>query len=155
MRDETWTYNVSQKQRKTVRIRAEQTVYAIGRLRQEYEGYKIFVWGHSEGAGVANLVDEQVDGIITTGHQCGRGASGSTEIRKDVPLLAIMGPNDRYIKWNLGFTTHGNLQELCAATFHPPKWNYLIVERMGHAAPLSNSEVKTAVDQFFGTSGKP
>ena len=51
-------------------VRMKQTAYALWRIRETYPNAKILVWGQSEGAGIANRINEKVDGIITTGAPC-------------------------------------------------------------------------------------
>lgn len=126
-------------------VRLQQAKHAVARIRADYPGHKIVVWGHSEGGNTANQMDAHVDGVITTGQSCGFRNYGWTKIREDVPLLAIMGGNDPYLAW------HGNLEGLCKRLFKSPKWKYLIVEGEGHRPPVRNRAVRQAVLELLSS----
>jgi alpha-beta hydrolase superfamily lysophospholipase len=68
-------------------LRLDQSIRAIKELRTKHPESKLYIWGHSEGAGVANLIAERVDGVITTGYQCGFRSNGFTWIAPNVPLI--------------------------------------------------------------------
>src|SRR5262249_30046498 len=84
-------------------IRIAQTKRVLEQVRQQYPGSRIYVWGHSEGGGVANLIDEKLDGIITTGYQCGFRSTASSRIRNDVSLLALIDGKDGYLEGAVKF----------------------------------------------------
>ena len=133
-------------------IRKRQAKFAIARVREEYPGVPIFVWGHSEGGGVVNLLDVQVDGIISSGYQCGYRSTGITYIRRDVPFLALQGTDDFNISESLEYSVYLSLQSLCAAVMRSPQWRRVEVQGMGHTAPRSYPAVLEAVNQFLGIS---
>ena len=135
--------------KKIYSIRLHQAEYAIKKLRIEYPNSKIFVWGHSEGGGVANMIDENVDGILTTGYQCGFRLTGRTEISEDVPLLAIIGTSDQYVRESLRLLKADSAHEFCELVFRSPRWAFTIIEGMGHNPLIYHPEVKEAVDSFF------
>ncbi len=126
-------------------IRDRQTKYALKQIRTEYLGKTIVVWGHSEGGGVANLIDEKVAGIVTTGYHCGYRNRATTQIREDVPFLAIMGTRDSYMPAALAST--------CARVFQSPAWEYMIVDGMGHQPVVRRHEVREAVASFLKRLG--
>ncbi len=131
---------------KIYEIRKKQTAYSLRRIREAYPNAKILVWGQSEGAGVANRIDEKVDGIITTGAPCWR----VTKIRTDVPFMVIQGTDDRFIEvwqWH-SQSYYGSLEERCKRAKKSSLWRYVIVPGMGHSAPLRfvESEVSEFLD---------
>jgi dienelactone hydrolase len=130
-------------------IRDRQAALAIERLRSTYPTSKLLVWGHSEGGGLANLVTATVDGIITTGYQCGYRSTGRTWIRSRVPLLAIMGTADPYVIDALRFTPVSSAEGLCQMVFSSAKWRAVIVPGMPHAASLDWPQVGEALDRFL------
>lgn len=134
---------------KIYQIRAKQAAFAIERLRSTYPTLKLLVWGHSEGGGVANLVTATVDGIITTGYQCGYRSTDRMWIRPDVPLLAIMGTADPYIRESLFFSRPSSLEQLCRTILTSPKWQAVIVPDMAHEASLDLVEVRDALGRFL------
>ena len=126
-------------------VRDRQAKHALEQIRMEYPGKPIVVWGHSEGGGVANLIDEKVAGIVTTGYHCGYRNRGTTQIREDVPFLAIMGTKDSYMPAGLAPT--------CARVFQSPAWEYVIVDGMGHQPVVRRREVQEAVASFLERLG--
>ena len=130
-------------------IRAQQTALAIERLRATYPTAKLLVWGHSEGGGVANLVTAPVDGIITTGYQCGYRATSHTRIRPDVPLLAIMGTADPAISEILFFHRASSADDLCRMVLSSPQWHAVIVPDMAHEPVLDRPQVRDALSRFL------
>ena len=126
-------------------VRKKQTAYALRRIRETYPNAKILVWGQSEGAGIANRIDEKVDGIITTGAPCWR----ATKIRTDVPFMVIQGTDDRFIEvwqWH-SQSYYGSLDERCKRAIKSSLWRYLIVPGMGHSTPLRH--VRREVGEFL------
>lgn len=130
-------------------LRARQAAVAIERIRLRYPTSRLIVWGHSEGAGVANLLTSPVDGIITTGYQCGYRSTGRMWIGPMVPLLAIMGTADPYIVEAVQLAKVTSAEDLCRAVFTSAKWRATIVPGMPHAASLDRPEVRAALDRFL------
>lgn len=133
-------------------FRERQAALAVERLRSTYPTSKLLVWGHSEGSGVANLMTATVDGIITTGYQCGYRSTGRTWIRTSVPLLVIMGTADPYVIDALRFAPVSSAEGLCQMVFSSPKWRAVIVPGMPHAASLDRPQVRETLDRFLDTT---
>lgn len=131
-------------------IRARQSKRAIQELQRKYPDKKLYIWGHSEGAGVANLLDDRVDGIITSGYQCGFRSTAGTRINPDVRLLAIQGTTDRYIQESLRYTSFSSLDRLCEHVFRSQNWRRVVVQGMGHQPDARRRELKKAVNEFLG-----
>jgi poly(3-hydroxybutyrate) depolymerase len=131
------------------RVRARQAAFAIERVRSTYPTSRLLVWGHSEGGGVANLVTATVDGIITTGYQCGYRSTARTAIRPEVPLLAIMGTADPYVKEALPLGPVSSADTLCRKVLSSEKWHAVIVPGMLHEASLEWRPVRNALDRFL------
>lgn len=132
-----------------MRIRIKQAEYALERIRLEYPGKKVIVWGHSEGGGVANAIDEPVDGVITTGYQCGYRSRGGTHVRKDVPLLAIIGDYDPMIEHSVRRYRHSSIKALCRRVMsHSSKWKHLIVNA-GHRPSMHIPAIREALLEFL------
>jgi dienelactone hydrolase len=133
-------------------IRLRQTVRVLEQIMQDYPDVPIYVWGHSEGGGVANLLSQKVDGILTTGYPCGFKRTPTTQIRPDVRVLVIMGSErlDHYLlEAHLG-SGYATLQDLCSETFREHKnasWKQF--HSLGHAPYPGNLELFAAVNEFF------
>ena len=135
------------------RIRADQTARVVTILRQQQPGKRLYIWGHSEGGGVANLIEDKVDGIITTGYQCGFRDTGKTQINREVPLLVIVGneAHDPAIHGARQGSGHSSQEALCAHVFGGnPQWQFIEVPTVGHLAPIYNTAVLGAVNSFLG-----
>ena len=128
-------------------FRSKQTSYAIEQIKKSYLDKKLFVWGNSEGSFVANLITEKVDGIVTTSGVC---QNVRVFVRPDVPLLVIIGERDWILANYLRLKkVYASGEDLCQRTMASGDRKWLIVEGMGHEAPLSNSQVKMAVTKCF------
>jgi hypothetical protein len=133
--------------------RFNQTVRVLEQLMQEYSGSRLFVWGHSEGAGVANMLSQRVEGILTTGYPCGFKRRPTTYIRPDVRVLVIMGSErfDYYLLEAHLESGYATLFDLCSDTFRAhtrASWKQFL--SLGHAPYPGNLELFSAVNEFFG-----
>jgi dienelactone hydrolase len=79
-----------------MKTRIAQTQRTLRELRKKFPGEKIYVWGHSEGAGVVKYLNAEVAGIVASGDECEtdgqKNAAPST-----VPILFMFGENDPYV----------------------------------------------------------
>lgn len=124
-------------------LRKRQAEYALDQIRLDYPGKPVFIWGHSEGGYVTNMLSmDGVAGAITTGAPC--GGLGLTRVPKETPLLMLIGKHDRYMKPPLRRTAL-NLQGSCALVAgRSPNWNYLIVDQ-GHWVRINTPGVRETV----------
>ena len=116
--------------------RKRQAVYALTQISKDYPGRKVIVWGHSEGAGVAQLIDLPVAGIVTTGYQCGYRLTGTTRIRPDVPWLAVLARDDPYLRHPV--QQMGSLRAICKQAQRSPVWSHVILPAGGHRPALAS-----------------
>src|SRR5262245_30208909 len=134
-------------------VRIVQINRVLEQVRQQYPGFRIYVWGHSEGGGVANLIDEKLDGIITTGYQCGFRSTASSRIRNDVPLLALMDGKDGYLEGAVKFTSFKSVDDLCTAMYAGKEnrtWHNL--EGAGHVMSISDKRITLLLTSFFAAA---
>jgi hypothetical protein len=134
-------------------IRLQQTVRVLEQISQDYAGIPIYVWGHSEGGGVANLLAHKVEGILTTGYPCGFKSAPITQIRTDVRVLVVMGSErlDHYLLEAHLRSGHATLQELCAETFKAhPRATWKQFYSLGHAPLAGHLELFAAINDFLG-----
>lgn len=131
----------------TYSVRKRQAEYAVKKIREKYPGQRIFVWGHGEGGVTAQLVGEEIDGVISTGASC------STEWLEGIaqtPLLVIQGTDDANLQDTKKSLLYDSLDDRCKIHMDQPKWEWLTVEGMGHAAELSRKDVKRRITKFLG-----
>ena len=133
-------------------LRLDQTIRAIKELRTKHPESKLYIWGHSEGAGVANLIKEPVDGVITTGYQCGYRSNGFTNIAPNVPLIALMGSEEKdpYIREIL-VSKKSSIEQLCKEVFKGnSNWRWRQFKHLGHVLPITDPAVLSEVKLFVG-----
>ena len=121
-------------------LRATQTRYALEQLVIDYPGLPIVIWGHSEGAAVANLISEPVAGILTTGHRCGYWNHGWTKFNPAVPVLVIVGARDPYTP-----ESKKQIQSNCKRVLKSEEWDYLVLDKVGHLPEPQKRPVKQRV----------
>lgn len=128
-------------------FRKHQAENAIKGIREKYPGQKIFIWGHSEGGVTAQLMAAKTDGVISTGAPC---STEWLEGLAQTPLLVIQGTDDVLLQETKKNVLYGSLDERCKAHMTEPKWEWLTVKGMGHAAELSRKNVKRRIKKFLG-----
>jgi dienelactone hydrolase len=134
-------------------LRLDQTIRVIKELRTKHPESKLYIWGHSEGAGVANLIAERVDGVITTGYQCGFRSNGFTNIAPNVPLIALMGSEEKdwAIREAVLFSKQSSMEQLCKEVFKENsnrRWRQF--KHLGQLLPITDPAVLSEVKLFVG-----
>lgn len=71
-----------------------QTKRTIGELRKAHPGVPLYVWAHSEGGFVAQLLDLKLSGMIIIGTACGFGVPQAVLVPRSVPILYVYGELD-------------------------------------------------------------
>ena len=137
-------------------IRLRQTRAVIKILKRRYPDKPLYIWGHSEGGGLANTIRDRVDGIITTGYQCGFRSTRKTSVRRDVRLLVLIGSTryDHYIRGSLRHTGLKSMSSLCKRAINSSNWRWRSFSHLGHAIPMWDPAVLEVVNAFLGISGK-
>ena len=136
-------------------LRLQQTTDAIARLRRAYPTVKLLVWGHSEGAGVANRIEARVDGIVTTGYQCGYRSSARMFLSPQTPLLVIVGDRDSYASEAIRVAGAESVEDVCRRLLTSPRWLAVMVPGMGHGASLEEAQVEEALQRFLDLAAPP
>ncbi|MDD9878033.1 MAG: hypothetical protein OXR84_11395 [Magnetovibrio sp.] len=130
--------------------RIQQTEYAVEQLRKKYPGRPLYLWGHAEGGRAATMITADIDGIISTGAAC---PDEWLDGIADTPLLVIQGTDDPHLQEAKNNPLYGSLEGRCQMQMTEPKWEWLIVKGMKHAAPLASPGVKARVAKFLGLPG--
>lgn len=128
-------------------VRAQQAEYAVKMIRKKHPGKKVFVWGHGEGGVTAQIMKAKIDGVISTGTPC---PDIWLEGVAQTPLIIIQGTNDATLQESKKNPLYGSLDGRCKMLMTQPKWEWLTVEGMGHAAELSRKDVKRRITKFLG-----
>jgi hypothetical protein len=130
------------------RLRVKQTLQTLAGLRKANPGKPIYMWGHSEGGFIVQLVQAEVDGIIVSGEEC--GAYGAPPVSgKKVPFLYIWGEYDQFVN-GLGFFKVDQASvEQCRRRMEGYTLEAALLPGKGHNPFPWNAEVNKAVAQFL------
>jgi hypothetical protein len=132
------------------RLRVAQTLRTVASLRKERPGVPIYLWGHSEGGRIVQMVDADVAGIIVTGEECGiDGTTVAAPTR--VPFLFLLGQYDPYVD-GLGVPVSPQSEAICAARLKDHKFTYLVVKDAKHNPYPWHAPTSLAVPQFLGAA---
>jgi hypothetical protein len=139
-------------------VRLKQTLRVSEIVKRTYPDVPLYVWGHSEGASLAYLLDGQfagiIAGIIATGHVCGHRAKALIRVPSEVPLLSIMGSAelDPYLSMNITAGQHGSLATLCQRVMaNNRNWKWVQFDDLAHFVPIWHPGVLFEVSAFLKT----
>ena len=129
-----------------LRLRVDQTIRTLGILERKYLGKPIYIWGHSQGARVAQLFNFGVDGVILSGDNCSRDA-----INKFTPVLLVLGDEDQYVKFSdeTGIITPEMVKKHCPKYEENENRKFVIVKQMDHFTGIWHQNVMDAVSSFL------
>ena len=138
-----------------MKLRIAQTQRTIAELKRKYPGKPIYVWGHSEGSAVVNLLDADVAGIISSGDECDV-AGFRIAAPASVPVLFMFGDNDPFIEGFKPPLTDKKMQK-CRNFVRNKKTKIVVVKNSKHEYWPWRPEIAKAMSQFVGakSSGLP
>lgn len=123
------------------KIRQRQAEVALQRIRAAYPDAPLFVWGHSEGGGVALALDDAFDGVLVTGDDCGWGSERPINLPESTPVLVVVGTRDSYFSREV-------LQRHCGKLKRSPLWRFEMVDG-GHIPSFHMNEFRQPIERFF------
>lgn len=129
-----------------LRLRVNQTIRTLGLLEKKFVTKPIYIWGHSQGARVAQIHDFGVDGVILSGDWCGQDA-----IKRNTPVLMVIGEEDQYVKFG-GETrpiTEDVVKENCPNYANNENRSFVVVKKMDHFTAIWHQNVMDAVSKFL------
>jgi hypothetical protein len=128
------------------RLRVAQTLRTLANLKKRFPKKPVYIWGHSAGGLVAQLLDYDVKGIIVTGAGC-----LAKRIATRRPLFHVFGGNDPYA--SLGDKskplTEENVRALCGHSKKGKK-TFAIVPQGDHWVYVTVPAVSEGLDKFIG-----
>ncbi len=132
------------------RLRIAQTHRQLADLREANPGKPIYLFGHSEGGLIVQMIETVVAGIIVSGEECGVLGAPIAAARS-VPLLYIWGEFDQYVN-GLGFRISEDAAKLCGTQLasHQPK--FTVLQGRSHIPWPWNEKVNGAVAPFLGAA---
>lgn len=135
-------------------IRVAQTKRAIAEIRASYPDKPLYIWGHSEGAWLAARVDDETDGVVTTGATCGFNGGSKIYFPQSVPYLALIGDPalDHYLRDEFSAKGKDSVAGTCESTDASPNWTWKSFEGVGHIMPIWDRRVREAISQVIDIS---
>ncbi len=130
------------------RLRIAQTQRNLTDLRAANPDKPIYLFGHSEGGLIVQMIETKVAGIIVSGEECGV-LGAPVAAASTVPLLYIWGEFDQYVN-GMGFRITENASKACATqeASHNPK--FTVLQGRSHIPWPWNAKVNEAVASFLG-----
>jgi pimeloyl-ACP methyl ester carboxylesterase len=130
------------------RLRVKQTQQTLAGLRKSNPGKPIYLWGHSEGGFIVQLVEAKVEGIIVSGEECGAyGAPPASG--PDVPLLYLWGEFDRFVNGLGLFKVEKNGVVECRRRMNGYNVEAALLAGRGHNPFPWIQDINEAVAQFL------
>ena len=129
-----------------LRLRVNQTIRTVDLLQTKFLAKPIYIWGHSQGARVAQIYDFGVDGVILSGDWCGADA-----IKSNTPVLMVLGEEDQYVRFG-GVTqpiTEEVVKKHCSKYAEYDNRAFVVVPKMDHFTAIWHQNVMDAVSKFL------
>jgi hypothetical protein len=128
------------------RLRVAQTQRSLAELRMTNPDKPIYMWGHSEGGLIVQMIETAVTGVMVSGEECGvLGAPPAIAI--NVPMLYLWGEYDQYVN-GVGYRITSHSTRKCASDYATHKPSFAILEGRSHIPWPWNMEVNKAVATF-------
>ena len=132
------------------RLRVAQTQRTLADLRKANPDKPIYLWGHSEGGLIVQLVEAPVAGIIVSGEECG-ALQAAPAAPTTVPFLYLWGEYDQYVNglglFKVDAASIGN----CKQRMPGFKFDHVILEGRGHNPFPWNKKINEAVARFLNS----
>ena len=130
------------------RFREAQTGRALAVIRKDHPGMPVYVWGHGEGAWLASRLKSELAGVVTTGAICGYGRGGAVRLKKDIPVLALVGDpkTDGLLRRELRYKRAQSVAGVCAAPFAADNRIWRSEEGAGQIAGPWDPQIRAAVN---------
>lgn len=132
------------------RMRVAQTQRTLATLRKTNPGEPIYLWGHSEGGLIVQMIETDIAGIIVSGEECGvLGAPIAASAK--VPLLFLWGEYDQYVN-GVGYRITQESTARCAQDFASHNPQFAILEGRSHIPWPWNQTVSNAFTAFLNSN---
>jgi pimeloyl-ACP methyl ester carboxylesterase len=134
------------------RLRVAQTQRTLADVRKANPGKPVFLWGHSEGGLIVQMVEADVAGIIVSGEECG-ALQAPPAAPASVPFLYIWGEYDQYVNGLGLFKVDEAATVHCRAVMPDYTLSHVILEGRGHNPFPWNKKINAAIANFL--KGEP
>jgi poly(3-hydroxybutyrate) depolymerase len=133
-----------------VKFRAAQTKRTIAELKKAHPGIPLYVWAHSEGGLVAQVLDVKVSGIIIVGTVCGLSTPKGVLVPKSVPILHVYGSLDDKVSINHKTLSRKTVDKLCGPHYRSKTRSWVIATDADHLTSLWRQNVIDATSRMIG-----
>jgi pimeloyl-ACP methyl ester carboxylesterase len=130
------------------RLRVAQTHRTINGLRKANPEKPIYMWGHSEGGLIVQMIKTDIAGVIVSGEECGV-VGAPVSLAPHVPLLYLWGEYDQYVN-GVGYRITKDSTAKCASDNATHKPVFAILEGRSHIPWPWNRTAEKAIASFLG-----
>lgn len=134
----------------SVKFRAAQTRRTVAELRKSHPGIPLFIWAHSEGGYVAQVLDTKLSGIIIVGAICGISGPGTMLVPRSVPILHVYGEFDDKVTDDVKTMTRKSVDKLCGPRYRGKSRSWIIANDADHLTSIWRQNVIDAVSRMIG-----
>lgn len=136
------------------RLRVAQTLRTLADLKAANPGKLIYVWGHSEGGLIVQMVRAEVAGVIVSGEECGViGAPPAVPF--SVPILYLWGEYDIYVNTLGGFKITDQGGTICSQRYPQWKMRAAVIPGRTHNPWPWNNHTSSAIADFLHVAKPP
>ncbi|MBK1866179.1 alpha/beta hydrolase [Aestuariivirga sp. YIM B02566] len=133
-----------------VKFRAAQTRRTIAELRKSHPDLPLYIWAHSEGGYVAQVLDTKLSGIIIVGTVCGISRPGAMLVPRSVPILHVYGELDDKVIDGTKTMTRKYVDKLCGPRYRGKGRSWVIADDADHLTSIWRQNVIDAVSRMIG-----
>jgi pimeloyl-ACP methyl ester carboxylesterase len=130
------------------RLRVAQTHRTLQELQKKNPDKPIYLWGHSEGGLIVQMITADVAGVIVSGEECG-AIGAPAAFGPKVPLLYIWGEFDQYVN-GVGYRITKDSTKKCATDYASNKPEFALMEGRSHIPWPWNDAAQKAIAAFLG-----
>jgi pimeloyl-ACP methyl ester carboxylesterase len=130
------------------RLRIAQTQRHLADLKKANPDKPIYLFGHSEGGLIVQMVKTDVAGVIVSGEECGV-LGAPVAAAATVPLLYIWGEFDQYVN-GLGYRISDASTKDCATRMASHKPQFAVLQGRSHIPWPWNEKVNSSIATFLG-----
>ena len=131
-----------------IKLRISQTQRTVLELKRRYPGLPLYVWGHSEGAAIVNMLDAEVSGMISSGDEC-NVVGMRVAAPPSVPLLFMFGDHDKFVD-GFDFPLTDNKMKKCLNYTRTKRVSIVVVKDNKHDIYPWRRQVADAISTFIG-----
>jgi hypothetical protein len=110
----------------------------------------LYLWAHSEGGLVAQVLDVKVSGMIIVGTICGLSTPKGVLVPKSVPILHVFGALDDQVTTDHKTLSRKTIDRLCGPHYRSKTRSWVIAADADHLTSLWRQNVIDAASRMIG-----